>query len=92
MNTQVSNLPWINKIAAQIHQPVVNHNTFTMYDKAMEIVDVVLGEDLGEVFKISVVNQVCKVKFPLYVSLLPLQFREDITVDMGEDFTVITIH
>ena len=67
-------------------------NSFEMFDKGMDLVEQVLGEDLTEVFNIVVHKGVCKVILPLNVSLANLSDRDDITVSFVGNNSQITIH
>ena len=77
-------------VSATVAKPVVNN--FDMYDKGLELVGQVLGEELSDVFNIIVTKGVCKVVLPLSVSLAPVSDRDDITVNFMDNNSVITIH
>lgn len=69
-----------------------NNNSFSLHDKAMDIVTTVLGEDIMDVFRVSIINKVCKVVVPMYVSLMPLAGRNDITVVLKDNTSEIFVH
>lgn len=69
-----------------------SNNSFGMYDKAMDIVTAVLGEDIVDVFRVSIVNSVCKIVVPMYVSLMPLVGRTDVTVVLNDNTSEIFVH
>lgn len=68
------------------------NNSFGMYDKAMDLVTDVLGEELQDIYQISVVNNVCKVIMPLHVPLHMLSGRDDITVSFINNTSEILVH
>jgi hypothetical protein len=67
-------------------------DNFDMYDKGLELVTEVLGEEMNDVFNIVVTKGVCKVFLPLSVPLISLGGRDDITVNFVNNNSVITIH
>lgn len=67
-------------------------NNFNMFDKAMDLVIAVLGEELKDVYNILIQNNVCKVFFPLHVPLNALCGREDITVNFENSASVVLVH
>lgn len=67
-------------------------NSFGMYDKAMGIVTDILGEDITEPYKVSVLRGECKITLPLSVPLDKLCGRDDVTVTFTETTSNIIVH
>lgn len=72
--------------------PIGLWNSFGMYDKAMGIVIDILGEDITEPYKVSVVKRECKIMLPLSVPLEKLQGRDDVTITFTETTSNIFVH
>lgn len=67
------------------------NNSFSLYDKALDIVTALFGEEITDQFKISVENKVTKVIVPMWISLLPLAGRNDITVTLLDTTSEILV-
>jgi hypothetical protein len=67
-------------------------NSFDMYDKALDIVDQIFGEEITEKYFIRVVNGVCRILLPLSVPLTALSNRDDVSINFAGDFTVVAVH
>jgi len=72
--------------------PIKTNSTFTLYDKAMELADLIFNEEQFELACVSVIKNVCKIKIPIHVPLKCICDRDDISVNLTNDYTVITIH
>ena len=67
-------------------------NSFDAYDKAMDVVVQVLGEELTENYNIFVHDGQCKVFLPIHVSLDALQGRTDLTISLVNNTSEILVH
>lgn len=67
------------------------HNSFAAYDKGMDIVTAVLGEEPTENYKILVQDGGCKVVMPAHVSLNALQDRDDLTINVVNNACEIVV-
>lgn len=72
--------------------PIKANSSFDLYDKAMDIVDVIFNEEPLELTSITVVKNVCKIKLPIHVPLKCICDRDDVSVNLTNDYTVITVH
>lgn len=68
-----------------------NTTSFNLYDKAMDIVTALFGEEITDQFKISVKDKVTKVIVPMSISLLPLVGRTDVTVTLTDTTSEILV-
>lgn len=75
-----------------INNTAPTNSSFIMYDKAMDLVETIFGEEPIELLSVSVVSNVCKVKLPTHVPLKAICDREDLTVNFSNECTVITVH
>ena len=68
-----------------------NPTTHRLMDKAMEIIRLLFNENINERFILTIAGGTCKIKLPLSVSLLPLQYRNDVIVSISEKYAIVTI-
>ena len=67
-------------------------NSFDQHDKAMDVVIAVLGDELKDTYNIWVHDGVCKVFLPMHVPLDMLSGRDDLTVNLINNTSEITVH